>query len=272
MQWAAMAGGDGVSLQVDGREKFRLRRMRASALAAVALPDAPRASRRVPGAPSRNCPPASPSPAACIALQLLLSRLLHKPASLCTTHPLQLALLGARQLLRVHLGPSTGKTLPIRALLLEWVPHWALASLRVHVSRALLAQNPARDLPHTKTNQRLPLLPSTHTLVQPRLSTSPSPPRTRTPRLCTLELDLSHRCLPPGAAIQGFVALHHHRHLIACTRHISCWACQSSQTPARSVLSSPSHTSVCVFGALAVLSTSTLDAFLLLHALSWTPR
>ncbi|KAJ4990048.1 cyclin [Stagonosporopsis vannaccii] len=48
----------------------------------------------------------------------------------------------------------------------------------VHVSRALLAQNPTRDLPHTKTNQRLPLLPSTHTLVQPRLSPSPPSPRT----------------------------------------------------------------------------------------------
>lgn len=42
-------------------------------------------------------------------------------------HPLQLAPLRTGHLLRVSLGPFAGKPLPIRALVLEWVPRWALA-------------------------------------------------------------------------------------------------------------------------------------------------
>lgn len=131
---------------------------------------------------------------------------------------------------------------------------------RVHVSRALLAQNQTRDLGHTKTNQRLHLLPSTHTLVQPRLSTSPPPPAKHA---VPVHIGAGLPARPTtitGAVIQGFVALHYLHHSLAAARHPPCLACQPSQTPPTSVLSRRSHTSLHVSGALAVLPAFTIDA------------
>ena len=141
-------------------------------------------------APSRNRASSAASSTSAIALQLL-----RRPFATCSA-PAQLALLRTRHLLRVNLGAATGKTPRTTRSGVRVGPALGTRQPRTHVSRALLAQIRTRDLPHTKTNQCLHLLPSTHTLEQPRLSTSPPLPPQSTPYLCILELDLLHVRLP----------------------------------------------------------------------------
>lgn len=102
-------------------------------------------------------------------------------------------------------------------------------------------------------------------MEQPRLSTSPPPPRKHPVPVHIGAGLLSRPSTTTGATIQGFVALIP-RH-IAAARHIPCLACQYLQTSTRSVFGTLSHPSPSVSGALAVLSAFTVDASVVCYCL-----